>query len=73
MSPFFLLGPPFTEWVSRVYLFKKYFIYLFMSNTKRERLRHRQREKQTPCKEPHAGLDLRSRDHALSQRQTLNH
>ena len=44
-----------------------------MSNTKRERLRHRQREKQTPCKEPHAGLDLRSRDHALSQRQTLNH
>ena len=32
-------------------------IYLFIRTTERERQRHRQREKQTPCREPDAGLD----------------
>ena len=31
------------------------FIYLFMRDTKRER--HRQREKQAPCRKPDVGLD----------------
>ena len=41
--------------------------------TQRERQRHRQREKQAPHREPDVGLDPRSRDYALSQRQVLNH
>ena len=48
-------------------IFFKDFIYLFMRDTKRERERereighrHRQREKQSPCREPDAGLDPRS-------------
>ena len=36
------------------YFFKKDFIYLFMRHT--ERGRHRQREKQAPCREPDVGL-----------------
>ena len=28
-----------------------------MKDTERERRRHRQREKQAPCREPNAGLD----------------
>ena len=44
-------------------------IYLFMKDTKSERQRHRQSEKQAPCGEPDVGLDPR----VLSQRQTLNH
>ena len=43
-----------------------------MKDTKRERWRHRQREKQAPHKEPNAGLDLRLRDHALGRRQMFN-
>ena len=35
------------------------FIYLFMRDTHTERQRHRLRQKQTPCGEPDAGLDLR--------------
>ena len=31
-----------------------------MRDTHRERQRHRQREKQAPCREPHAGLDPES-------------
>ena len=38
-----------------IFLFFKDFVYLFMRDT--ERLRHRQREKQAPCKEPGVGLD----------------
>ena len=37
------------------FLFLKDFIYLFM--TDRERQRHRQMEKQAPCREPDGGLD----------------
>ena len=44
-------------------LFKD-FIYLFMRDT--EKQRHRQREKQAPRREPHAGIDPQTRDHALS-------
>ena len=58
-------------------LFLKDFIYLFMRDTQRERererQRHRQREKQAPRGDLSAGLDLGPQDHALSQRQTLNH
>ena len=38
-----------------------------------ERQRHRQREKQDPCREPDVRLDPGPWDHALSQRQMLNH
>ena len=41
-------------------------------HTQRERQRDRQREKQVPHKEPNVGLDPRTRDHDLSQRQMLN-
>ena len=37
--------------------FKKDFIYLFMRDTETARQRHRQREKQAPCREPNVGLD----------------
>ena len=36
------------------------FIYSFIKDTHTERQRHRQREKQPPCREPKAGLDLRT-------------
>ena len=39
----------------------------------RERQRHRQREKPAPHREPDAGLDPGLQDHALGQRQALNH
>ena len=45
-------------------------IYLFMKDT--ERQRHRQREKQSPCREPNVGLEPRPRDHALNPRQILH-
>ena len=31
-----------------------------MRDTERERQKHRQRKKQAPCREPNAGLDLRT-------------
>ena len=34
----------------------KIFIYLFMRDTEREGQRHRQREKQAPCRVPDVGL-----------------
>ena len=40
-----------------------------MTLRSRPEQRHRQREKQAPRREPDVGLQ----DHALSQRQTLNH
>ena len=47
--------------------------YLFIHERQRERGRDlRQREKQAPCREPDVGLNFRSKDHALSQRQALN-
>ena len=50
-----------------------FFKILFFHERHTEWQRHRQREKQAPCKEPDAGHDPGSRNHALSQRQTLNH
>ena len=44
-----------------------------MRATERERQRHRQREKQSPCGSLMWELILGSQDHALSQRQMLNH
>lgn len=38
-----------------------------------ERGRHRQREKQSPHGEPDVGLNPKTSDHDLSQRQMLNH
>ena len=38
--------------------FKKYFIYLFMRDTQKQR--HRQREKQASCEEPDVGLNPRT-------------
>ena len=57
------------------FFLNKDFIYLFVPerHRKRERQRHRQREKQAPCREPDVGLDLGLQDHALGQRQVLNH
>ena len=52
--------------------FFKDFVYLFM----RERQRHRQREKQVPCKEPSTGLDPGtpgSRPEPKTDAQPLSH
>ena len=54
-----------------LFIFLKIF-YLFIHEREREKQRHRQREKQGPRREPVARLYPRSRDHAWSQRQTLN-
>ena len=43
-----------------VFIYFKDFIYLFIRDTHREKQRHRQREKQAPCREPDAGLNPRS-------------
>ena len=42
-----------------------------MKDTEREA--ETQREKEAPCRKPDVVLDLGPWDHALSQRQTLNH
>ena len=42
------------------FLFFKDYIYLFIRDTERVRQRHRQREKQAPCREPDVGLDPRT-------------
>ena len=46
-------------------------IYLFMRDTQK-RQRHRQSQKQAPCREPNTGLDPWTQDYAPSWRQTLN-
>ena len=43
-----------------------------MKDTKRERQRCRQREKQAPGREANVGLDSKTANHALSQGQALN-
>ena len=58
---------------SNSFFFFLRFIYLFMRDTQRERQRHSQREEQAPRREPNVGLNPRSWDHALSQRQALSH
>ena len=41
-------------------LFLKTFLFIYSWEIHRERQRHRQREKQTPCREPNAGLNPRT-------------
>ena len=48
------------NWYTQKYFFFKCFICLFMTDTHRERQRHRQRKKQAPCKEPDVGFDPRT-------------
>ena len=43
--------------LGNIFFFPKDFIYLFMRDMHREWQRHRQREKQAPCREPDVGLD----------------
>ena len=59
---------------------KTWFIFLFFKDLfiysweiQRERQRHRQREKQAPCREPDAGLNLRTPLSQPKWRQMLNH
>ena len=54
---------------SHSFLFFK-ILFIYPWKTCRERQRHRQREKQAPCREPNVGLH--PRDHTLSWRQMLN-
>ena len=50
----------------KLFLFLKDFIYLW--DTEREAQRHRQREKQAPCRDPDVGLNPGSQDQALGWR-----
>ena len=50
------MGGKFTEKGKEKLIFKKDFIYLFMRDTHTERQKHRQREKQAPCRESHIRL-----------------
>ena len=43
-----------------------------MRDTEKERQRHRQREKQAPCREPDAGLDPRSPGSRTGLKVALN-
>ena len=56
---------------SALSLFLKKRFYLFIHGRHGERQRHRQREKQAPCKEPSVGLEVeldpRLQDHARAQ------
>ena len=45
---------------------------MYSWETHREKQRHKQKEKQAPCREPDVGLHPQTQDHALSQRQMLN-
>ena len=43
------------SYIRNICFFFKDFIYLFMRDTEKERQKHRQREKQAPCREPYVG------------------
>ena len=58
VQPLHHLGVPAYEFL--FFVIKKYFIYLFMRDTERERQRRRLREKQAPSGEPDVGLDPRT-------------
>ena len=53
--------------------FFSFFKVLFIYSWETHRERQRKREKQAPCGEHNVGLNPRTWDDALSQRQTLNH
>ena len=72
-GPSFIYNHSFGELKPHVFIclyliFLKSFIYLVMRDTERESQRHRQREKQAPCREPNTIQELQ--DHTLSRRQT---
>ena len=46
---------------------------MIVTQRETERQRHRQREKQAPCREPDVDSIPGLQDHALGQRQVLNH
>ena len=54
------------------FIFKD-FIYVFMRDTQSERQRHRQREKQAPCREPDMGLYPGLQDQDPELQAALNH
>ena len=56
-----------TKNCSKKYLFFLRF-YLFIHERHKDRQRHRQWEKQAPCREPDGGLDPRTPGQDLSQR-----
>ena len=43
-----------------------------MTHTQRDRQRHRQREKQAPCREPYVGLDPRAPESCPGLKAALN-
>ena len=52
------------------------YLFIYCLETHRERQRHRQREKQAPCGEPHARLNPRtlgSRPEPMADAQSLSH
>ena len=63
VAPFALYQSSFLSYHS---IFFKDFIYLFMRDKEKKSQRHRQREKQAPCREPDVGLDPCILDHTLS-------
>ena len=53
-------------------LILKDFIYLFIETHRTERQRHRQKEKQAPCREPDVGLHPKSPGSGLGLKAALN-
>ena len=53
----FSLGPLETVMNIHAQFFKRFYLFIHERHTERERQRHGQREKQTPCRESVAGLD----------------
>ena len=62
---------PKTQTVNFIYF--KDFIYFFMRDTEKRRQRHRQREKQAPCRETDVGLDPASPGSGPGPKVALNH
>ena len=63
--------PAWLPLLSEIYFFNILFIY--ERQREREAQRHRQREKQTPCREPDAGLDPQSPGSGPGLKAALNH
>ena len=59
-----------------IFFFLRFYLFINERHTHTEGQRHRQREKQAPCREPDEGLDPVTQDHALgpkSDAQPLSH
>ena len=52
--------------------FKRVYLFIHDRHEERERQRHRQGEKQAPCREPDVGLDPRTPGSCPGLRQALN-